>query len=354
MRKNNFIFMALIILVSLLCISAVSAADDAARDIVADTDTNDVTVLEKIIDDAIITDSQNEENVLTEDPVQSKNFTELKSLIDSGENEIELECDYIYNGQENLIDSIAINHDLTINGKGHKIDGNKQARIFHVTSNAAVTFKDISFVKGSATGQGYGAAIWADNGCAAKAINCNFTENEAYYGGVVSQVNVENCIFNDNYGAQGGVLFKSNATNCTFKSNNAQYMGGVMWADKNEYVAINCKFIDNSANNEGGAIYNGNTKNCTFIGNAVRNMNGGAIFNGSASDCNFTGNSAGANGAAIFNGNARDCNFTGNSAGTNGGAIYNVTANACKFTNNLAVENGGAMAYCSAENCIFT
>ena len=39
--------MALVILVSLLCVSAVSAADDAASDVIADTDTNDVTVLGK-------------------------------------------------------------------------------------------------------------------------------------------------------------------------------------------------------------------------------------------------------------------------------------------------------------------
>ena len=47
MRNNKLIFMALVLLVSLLCISAVSAADDAdLSDIVADTDSNDVAVLE--------------------------------------------------------------------------------------------------------------------------------------------------------------------------------------------------------------------------------------------------------------------------------------------------------------------
>ena len=127
MRKNKFIFMALLLIVSLLCISAVSAADDVASDVIADTDTNDATVLGESIDDASISDSQNEENVLTEDSVQSKNFTELKNLIDNGENEIELESDYIYNEQDSLVHGIEINHNLTINGNGHKLDGNNQA-----------------------------------------------------------------------------------------------------------------------------------------------------------------------------------------------------------------------------------
>ena len=68
MRKNKIMFMAMIFIVSLLCISAVSAADDAdLSDVIADTDTNDATVLEESIDDASISDSQSDENVLSDD-----------------------------------------------------------------------------------------------------------------------------------------------------------------------------------------------------------------------------------------------------------------------------------------------
>ena len=95
MRKNKIMFMAMIFIVSLLCISAVSAADDAdLSDVIADTDTNDATVLEESIDDASISDSQSDENVLSDDggasepitePALQRNFTALiwKPIISS-------------------------------------------------------------------------------------------------------------------------------------------------------------------------------------------------------------------------------------------------------------------------------
>ena len=194
MRNNKFIFMALILLVSLLCISAVSAADDAASDIVADTDSNDVAVLEESIDDASLRDSQSEENVLKENPPSSEpNFKYLNSLVNSAMSDIELQMDIQYKSSDNLKDGIVIDHDVTINGNGHTINGSGQARIFHVTSNATVTFRDITFVNGSTANTGHGGAIWAENS-KVKAINCNFIGNNASYG-AVANVDCENCIF---------------------------------------------------------------------------------------------------------------------------------------------------------------
>ena len=226
MRKNKIIFIASIFLLSLLCISAVSAADDAGvSDIVADTDSNDISVLEESIDDASLADSQSEKNVLTEDPVQPKTFTDLDNLIKDGGNEIELESDYNYTEQDNLQDGISINRDLTINGNGHTIDANNQARIFHVLDNAVVTFNNITFVNGYAYG-GFGAAVWAEETSATKTINCNFINNSADLGGAVWRVNSENCVFIKNHAYQdGGAMYRGTATNCTFLSNSAFIMG---------------------------------------------------------------------------------------------------------------------------------
>ena len=59
MKKGKILFIALIFIVSLVCISAVNAADDAASDIVAYT--NDASVLDENTIDADLTDSQNDE-----------------------------------------------------------------------------------------------------------------------------------------------------------------------------------------------------------------------------------------------------------------------------------------------------
>ena len=133
MKYNKFLFIAMIFFVSFLCVSSVSAADDAASDIVADT--SDATVLEESIDDVSLGDSQNEENILTDDPEPpyNPNFTDLENKINSGASEIELIYDYNCT-EDNYKDGIEIKHDLIINGNGQTIDGNGKARIFHVSN----------------------------------------------------------------------------------------------------------------------------------------------------------------------------------------------------------------------------
>ena len=136
MKYNNLLFIAMIFLVSLLCVSAVSAADDAANDIIADTDTNDVAVLEESIDDASLVDSQNEENILKESDDEEKQlgdteeptlFYYLNQDVNNGNAVVDLTRDYRWFDGE--VDypyqhGVSINHNVTINGNGHTIDGN--------------------------------------------------------------------------------------------------------------------------------------------------------------------------------------------------------------------------------------
>ena len=390
MRNNKFIFMAMIILVSLLCVSAVSAADDAASDVIADTDTNDVAVLEESIDDASLADSQSDENVLTDDSNQHT-FTDLQEKVSNADNVLELASNFTFDKDEDEYDlrnGVTIDHDLTINGNGYTINAIKYARIFKVTGNSKVTFNNINFINGWTDVGGRGGAIWSVNSPNVKAINCNFTNNGADIGGAVSAVTVENCIFTGNKAfVNGGAIDKSNATNCTFINNGDCYYGGAIYSEEvPNCFAINCTFIGNYAKQGGaiayvtainstftsnraegaggGAIYEGNATNCNFTQNkAVR---GGAIYDGNATNCRFDQNEASIDGGALYVGNANDCiftdnkaeygncTFTNNAAENIGGAALKVTANDCIFINNTAKNNGGAIYESDAINCNFT
>ncbi|WP_295618368.1 hypothetical protein [uncultured Methanobrevibacter sp.] len=360
--------MALIFLVNLLCISAVSAVDDAATDVIADADVNDATVLEESIDDAALADSQNDEEILKDDPSHMEpDFAYLDNLIQKEGNEIDLISDINHTDTESYNDDIGINKDLIINGFNHTIDGNGAGRIFHISNNAVVTFKDITFVNAKCGRYSYGGAIW-NEGSTVKVINCTFINNQADYGsavagGDVSTVDCENCIFISNLAEYYGTIFKGNAINCLFLDNyafscaagidqgtainstfiNCHLYDGIdaglgRGAAMTNSTAVNCTFIGNIAKNDGGAIYKSNATNCIFTNNTAKK--GGAIYDGTATNCTFTGNNADF-GGAIYAGNSTNCNFTKNNA-KEGGATKLVNATNCNFIENHA-GNGGAM-----------
>ena len=357
MRKNKILFMALIFLVSLLCISAVSAADEAASDIVADT--SDATVFEESIDDVGLADSQSEENDLKDDYEPSHyepDFSDLEEKIVNAEIAVELTTDF-NNTEDNYNEGngIIIDHDLTINGNGHTIDGNNKGRIFKITENAVVTFNDIYFINANAEGRSYGGAIW--NQGEVKAINCTFRDNRAAYGSAISSdesnlCQAVDCTFFNNNAEYYGTVFKGTAINCTFLDNYAEvYAAGIY-----QGTAINCTFINCHLYNgtdhlsRGAAMTNSTAINCSFIANVAMNE-GGAIYKSNATNCTFTNNSA-KDGGAMYMGNATNCIFTGNSAEW-GGAMYLADATNCIFTANSANQTGGAMFKGSATNCTF-
>ena len=119
-----------IFLVSLLAVSAASAEDIDASDIVGVndlTDVNDVALQEspsKNVElgnssDEVISSAQND--VVGAD---AGTFSDLKTKIDAASegSTITLENDYVYEGSN--INPITISKQLTIDGKGHAIDGN--------------------------------------------------------------------------------------------------------------------------------------------------------------------------------------------------------------------------------------
>ena len=147
MKSGKFLFIAIIFLVSLLCISAVSAADEAVSDVIADT--NDETVLQESIDDEILADSQNDELEETDDNALGDgeegseliypDFTGLSDFINSGEDVIELSTDFVYDDEDDPI-GINITHNVTIYGNGHTINKKNKSRIFIVPNDIFVVF----------------------------------------------------------------------------------------------------------------------------------------------------------------------------------------------------------------------
>ena len=217
----------------------------------------------KIEDDAKLTVS-NDYVSLTKDCLVGE-FDVLQELIDTAVGDtVELNRNYTFiEGVDSLTNGISITRDITIDGKGHTIDGSNLARIFSITTNG-VTLKNINFVNGYAS---HGGAIYNNVGSGFKLINCTFENNVAY----------------NNPGA--AVYTYSNGVNdfinCTFIGNkitaSSQKNGGAIYvyeySGKNNFIG--CTFINNTATGYGGAI-------ATANGNAITNIDKSVFVTNSA------------------------------------------------------------------------
>ena len=325
------------------------------------------------MDDVVVAsdDTQNEnisvsdnENILTFDHRAMTILQDhLNQCIDDPTwNTFNMATDYSYNSEEDsaLIGGITIAGSVTIEGKGHKIDGRGKMRIFQITNGATVIFKNLTFVNGWTAQYGYGGAIW-NNGANVTVINCHFINNTAYDGGALSNVKAENCTFVNNFGVyRGGAIYSGSAVNCSFVYNNAIYGGAIF-----ESFVQNCSFINNRAEQGGAICYidnNDSIINCSFV-NSTANFGGAIYFKNKCTVTNssFVNNRANSDGGAVYfetEGSAvpdcfvQNCSFANNFAKEGGGAIYKIYAQNCSFVNNSA-DVGGAMIYGSAQNCSF-
>ena len=416
--KNREILsiLALIFIVTILSISAVSAADDTASDIIS-ADCNDEIILDEAIDDDVSSanDNYDEEILSAENDLEplgddTGTYSGLSNEIQSGGN-IELQHKYYTYDSGSTIKITTANS--VINGNGAVIDmAGSSIRAFSVSASG-VTIKNLT-IKNANNG-GPGGAIYVSGSASSCTVeNCNFTDNKAAgengRGGAVyflENVEVRNCNFINNTASKdgGAVYFYNNGevTNCNFTDNKAtghNSCGGAVYFLENGEVrncnftdnkatgvdscggavyfqkaceVTNCNFTNNKATGEssyGGAVYfqnNGKVTNCNFTNNTANS--GGAVFFqkiGKVTNCNFTNNTASVyNGGAVYffleNGKVTNCNFTDNTASSRGGAVYfleqgNVTN--CNFINNTASEGGGGGIfsdnwYTSADTCIF-
>ena len=385
-----------ILLISLLCITAVSAAEDTTSDI-ASADNNQNIILEENInedvstsneelileetDENAIPNSNGDETKLTENP---KSFTELNATINGNDDDtINLNDDYEFNPETDWQgdSGITINRSMSIYGNGITIDGANATRIFNITSGITVTIHDINFI--NAKVDGYGGAI---NG-KCTVINCNFTNNKADNGGAIlwngNDGSIINCTFENNYaknigGAIAGNIANFTVSNCTFISNKAGYYGGAIGGNISDTTLADSTFKDNTGPYYGGALRwegnNNSIKNCSFEGNnATYSGRGGAIHligkNESIQNCTFENNIASGYGSAIClqednNGSVTDCIFVKNGNEYAYGTICcysssNCYIENCSFENNSGSHSAGICAYNSncdngtIKNCTF-
>ncbi len=349
MKYKKIISLA-IFFVSLLAISAASAADNTTEVIIANAG-EDVVSVEN--NNLTVEQTENEETIGATD---DGTFTALQNKIDNAvENStVTLENDYAYDeGFGN--DRITIAKSLTIVGNGHTIDALKKSEIFRIIQGSNVVLNNIKFCNGNYDN---GGAISCYGNSIIKVSDCVFVNNSAKnHGGAIFNYDgnalYSGCIFVKN---SGGAIYNGNAVNCSFVKNS----GGAIYNGN----AVNCSFVNNS----GRAIYEGSAVNCSFVNNSGRAINsgdavncifinnhGGAIYNGNAKNCNFTDNSA-EYGGAIYSGYAVNCIFVNNSAYGSyggGGAIESGNAVNCIFINNHAEYDGGAIYSGDAKNCNF-
>jgi predicted outer membrane repeat protein len=170
-------------------------------------------------------------------------FSELERMIDNAGDGalLVLDRDYCYNGGFNG-EYISINKSLTIDGRGHVLNGRFKSGIFRIESGCNVTLTNIQFKNGNS-----GALVSYGN---LTVSDCIFTSNSADYGGAIYSLgdcSIVNSQFNDNSARYyGGSVYSLNALNITdskFKSGgNAEIVyfaqgGGDLYLKNNRMLA---------------------------------------------------------------------------------------------------------------------
>jgi len=231
-------------------------------------------------------------------------------------------------------------------------------------SNSSPILTNCTFVE-NRTESGDGAGMYNGTNSSPTVANCTFAENMTDNGGGAGMYNDSNsspvltgCNFNRNEAEHyGGGIFNSlnssaNLTDCTFTENSA-YVGGAMYTVTGTPTVMNCRFNQNSSENDGGAISGGGMfTGCTFTLNSARS--GGALANGGdavLTGCVFLANTAEWYGGGIRSGfdtvvTVTDCFFGENSTDHGGGALMNEGDSIltyCIFNNNSSGEYGGAV-----------
>lgn len=293
-------------------------------------------------------DSSNENNVL------NASFNDLQSIIDSAHDDdvIELSKDYsIADGGK----TITISRNLTIDGKGHTLNGNDGKTIFSITEDSKnIILKNITFCHGKTSGKG-------------GAISNSHSS---------SSLEIYDCKFNDNYADDlGGAIYSKGYVylmGCSFDNNYADNYGGAVYID-NEVKIRDTSFDGNRAIIEGGAVYssgkthilNSQFRDNKAFGSTLKKCNGGALR--TLGECYielgyFRSNYASSYGGAIYATEVltlNDSHLLMNNAGSLASAIYTeaeITAVDSKFDHND--DSGLYLIYaknakCNIDSCVF-
>ena len=377
MMNKRCLCLLLIVLISLITLSAVAAEDNA---------TDVISVDEK---ENLILDKNVNENVLGDDK-PAGTFADLQEEILNAGDVLEINRDYKFdNGTDDPDEGVVIDkNDSVINGNGHKIDGGGQSRIFFIIG-VNVTIKDLTFANAKSDD---GSVLYIDKNCSVTTENVVFENNSANHGIIFADAGSTYVSNDDRFinsvSTRGGGVYLQNATaifdntimaeseklswgfiqgtmksmicvyNSIFANSTSEYCTAI---NGEKYTKIkNCTFINLHANFTAGAIalkelLNGEIMDCTFV-NVTSEKNGGAIFidcsknsttSVNISNCRFDDCYSGFGGAIMqLEGNLTitDCNFTDNAASFDGGAIYaswvGLIISNSTFNNNAVVFEG--------------
>ena len=346
----------------------------------------------------------------------SASFTTLKDEIASTPSGgvLELNKSYAYN--ESVDGSflpnygILIKNPITIDGKGHTIDGSNLSKIFTIQYLSDVTLKNILFKNAFNTGNGgaitvganshnfkidncsfenchcsvYGGALEISQSNNVWVTNCNFTDNSGDLnrvccGGAIHWQNskdgvLANCNFINNTAEYGGAVHSYGCSNTTqynnvFESNSADSQGGDLWIDEENAVIRDCKFL-NSKNNQQYPNYapvhvkgsNSTLYNLEFVNTSGTQSSGIYCYakNSLIYNCSFTNTTTSSLGMGTVyfsgeNNTIRDCNFK-NSSAPSGGAIYSSSDDNKIISNNFtdckSTGNGGTINLYGSNNVV--
>ena len=231
---------------------------------------------------------------------------------------------------------------LVIDGNGKTIDGKDESRIFIVTGDN-ITLRNITF----------------KNGCSYHSYN-NKLNN---HGGVIrlnykNKLTIENCKFINNSSEEnGGAIYNRGMLTLSESefNNNKAKSGGAIYVEYNELTIENSLITENQVKNMGGAIYNNallRIKKSTISENMSKSFGGGAIHNTgvltideSRLNNNKTTTPYADYGGGSIENDGGELTIADSdfirNEGSRGGAIFNSNDGKLTIENSLIAENSG-------------
>ncbi|MCL2116651.1 MAG: right-handed parallel beta-helix repeat-containing protein [Methanobrevibacter sp.] len=195
-----------------------------------------------------------------------------------------------YTGSKNI--ALTISKKVTISGKGPAksviIDAQKMDRIFTITGNADVVFRNITFTNGNMHAATSYGNIFINSGSRATFINCIFTNNSAMIGAAIynkGYCRVVNSTFTKNTGAldgsinnvDGGNLVVSNSI---FTNNHITAYGGVITNFRSHSQVTGSSFTKTSGNvSSGFAGFYNDAGTATLKNSILKNNKYAGIIN---------------------------------------------------------------------------
>ena len=306
------------------------------------------------------------------------NFFDLSVLINATKKGgvLTLIRDFTFNEtlDQDFVNGIPINRDITIKGSDYTVNASNKARVFNIGKNTTVTIDGLNVVNAASTTSG--GAIYFD-GNTLTVSNSNFENNTVTLsgyddstihlgGGAIysnSVLNIVDSVFNDNKVLiHNDAYIKYSGGGAIFTNNNININNSVFDSNNAVLVEIVEKSIAEGVGGSAVYIYGGDASiyNSTFK-NGLTNY-GAVYYDNSLSgkfmvyDSVFSNNSGSAAGAITFQtheGKIINTTFENNS-GNSTGAINiqadNFLVSESKFFNNSAEQLGSAIYVIPSRN----